>query len=155
MNTGRCCFGEGELPTTLGQTVTQNCPVHWDVDSHILRDLKNKNSAILLFPLPGIIFARLAPSYPFVLAWIPQSQSHPHWTDMFPPCYYLPLLLPSLSLPLFIIILSLVGPFVFFLSPPFCAYMLDKAGPYSLFHQYLLCNQHTVHTPYIFDQQIN
>lgn len=153
MNTGRC-FGEGELPITLGQTVTQNCPVHWDVDSHTLRDLKNKNNAILLFPLPGMIFARLAPSYPFVLAWIPQSQSHPRWTDMYPPCSFLPLLLPSLSLPLFIIILSLVGPFVFFYLLH-SVHKLDKGRPYSLFHQYLLYNQHTIHAPYIFDQQIS
>lgn len=68
MNTGKCCFGEGHLPIVLGQTVTQSCPVHRDVDSLTLRDLKNKNNAILLFPLPGMIFARLASSYPFVLA---------------------------------------------------------------------------------------
>lgn len=75
--TQECCFGGGNLPVVLGQTVPQRCLAHSDVDSCTFRDFKNGNKTILLFSLPGTIFAKLAPSYRFVSAEISQSQSHP------------------------------------------------------------------------------
>lgn len=87
---GSVVSGRGISPYSFGTDCNPKLFVHRDVGSLTLRDLKNTNSAILLFPLPGIIFARLSSSYPFVLAWIQQSQSHPCWTDNVPAMLFLP-----------------------------------------------------------------